>query len=107
WVWFAGFSPVKLFSGHRALSLGRRSFSSSSSPAFVFPRDGCFFAFSSLFRLCPIETFCTSLAQLTLESHKSRRNRWVRWSQFPACSVETIGGFVFAGDVFSVPVAVV
>ena len=25
----------------------------------------------------------------------------------PACSVETIGGFVFAGDVFSVPVAVV
>ncbi|WZZ73699.1 hypothetical protein YC2023_085069 [Brassica napus] len=42
-----------------------------------------------------------------LSVEESRRNRWVRWSQFPACSVETIGGFVFAGDVFSVPVAVV
>ena len=122
---------------------------------FCFSERWLFFAFSSLFRLCPIKTFCTSLAQLTLESRscdsidvdliplvpsgeggcvgcgssisggfdgsirdlelvsmylsveESRRNRWVRWSQFPACSVETIGGFVFAGDVFSVPVAVV
>ncbi|KAH0857940.1 hypothetical protein HID58_086201 [Brassica napus] len=103
---------------------------------FCFSERWLFFAFSSLFRLCPIKTFCTSLAQLTLESRscdsidvdliplvpsgeggcvgcgssisgESRRNRWVRWSQFPACSVETIGGFVFAGDVFSVPVTVV
>ncbi|KAG2296936.1 hypothetical protein Bca52824_043605 [Brassica carinata] len=47
------------------------------------------------------------LVSMYLSVEESRRNRWVRWSQFPACSVETIGGFVFAGDVFSVPVAVV
>ncbi|CAF2063138.1 unnamed protein product [Brassica oleracea] len=47
------------------------------------------------------------LVSMYLSVEESRRNRWVRWSQFPACSVKTIGGFVFAGDVFSVPVAVV
>ncbi|CAN6858145.1 BnaCnng19680D [Brassica napus] len=76
---------------------------------FCFSERWLFFAFSSLFRLCPIKTFLVKedVLDAVLRLAVSRRNRWVRWSQFPACSVETIGGFVFAGDVFSVPVTVV
>ncbi|CAN6934210.1 unnamed protein product [Brassica oleracea] len=76
---------------------------------FCFSERWLFFAFSSLLRLCPIKTFLVKKDVLVavLRLAVSRRNRWVRWSQFPACSVKTIGGFVFAGDVFSVPVAVV
>ncbi|KAL0807700.1 hypothetical protein Bca101_100192 [Brassica carinata] len=36
-----------------------------------------------------------------------RRKQMGEMVSISACSVETIGGFVFAGDVFSVPVAVV
>ncbi|KAH0859880.1 hypothetical protein HID58_088141, partial [Brassica napus] len=46
------------------------------------------------------------IVSMKLSVEESRRNRWVRWSQTPACSGETIGGFVFAGDVFSVSVTV-
>ncbi|CAG7902448.1 unnamed protein product [Brassica rapa] len=102
------FSGIVVFRSSGSVS-GKKKLLQFFFAGFLFFREAVVFAFSGLFRLCPIKTFLVKEDELdvVLRLAVSRRNRWVRWSQIPACSVETIGGFVFAGDVFSVSVAVV
>ncbi|KAH0882402.1 hypothetical protein HID58_058498 [Brassica napus] len=113
-------SPVsKLVSGKRFVSGKRWLYSTGfagfrpresgdSDSTVLSPASSPFYRFGlygGVWSRCFSDSGVVPLELLSVE--ESRRNRWVRWSQFLACSVETIGGFVFPGDVFSVPVAVV
>nr|VDC98610.1 unnamed protein product [Brassica rapa] len=85
------FSGIVVFRSSGSVS-GKKKLLQFFFAGFLFFREAVVFAFSGLFRLCPIKTFLVKEDELDV---------------IPACSVETIGGFVFAGDVFSVSVAVV
>ncbi|KAF3582044.1 hypothetical protein DY000_02028814 [Brassica cretica] len=90
-----------------ALFPGNGGSTAPVSPAFVPGKAVTLIALSFRRRLLRFVPELVHDLSFWLSVEESRRNRWVRWSQFLACSVETIGGFVFPGDVFSVPVAVV
>ncbi|WZZ04792.1 hypothetical protein YC2023_090713 [Brassica napus] len=61
------FSGIVVFRSSGSVS-GKKKLLQFFFAGFLFFREAVVFAFSGLFRLCPIKTFCTSLAQLTLES---------------------------------------